>query len=473
MLVTAGKQWLPKTSVTILPVIVKEASTVSSGSPLFQTAGWVEPRPQAISVAAMAAGVIDELLVVEGQFVERDAPLARLVMEDTELLVRQARANLALREGERERCDAELKAATSRLEHPVHLEVLLAEASGTLAKARSEMGRLPNLIEAARSTEAFAKSNWEGKKTAQEGLVGRVVKQAENEYVTAKTTLKELVERGPFLEKEIEASQRKVSAIEFQIKQLVDENRQFDEAKAKVRSAKAAVDEAIVQVEQAELNLKRMTIQSPIRGRILRLLVSRGTRVMGLETTAGQNTSTIALMYDPTQLQIRADVRLEDVPKIQIGQNVEVRTASATEVIRGQVLQATSSANIQKNTLEVKVALIDPPPSVCPEMLVTATFISPVLPTSVDQSASSKRLFIPRVLIQTQDARSLVWIVDERKFATLRNITINPSSAKDELCEVTSGLVATDKLIVQGREGVREGARLSVVGEDQVLGVRQ
>jgi len=93
------------------------------------------------------------------------------------------------------------------------------------------------------------------------------------------------------------------------------------------------------------LNVKELSTVT-VRGRILRLLASRGTRLTGLETSAGQNTSTVAQIYDPSQLQIRADIRLEDVPKIHNGQPVEMRTASATELIRGTVLQSTSSANV-------------------------------------------------------------------------------------------------------------------------------
>jgi len=470
LLVTAGTQFIPSYSVTVMPVMVMESVAVPTGARLFQTAGWVEPRPQAINVAALAAGVVDELLVVEGQTVDRDEPIARLITKDAELLVRQSKANLAFRQGEQARCEAELKAATIRVEQPVHLEVLLADAKGVLAKSRTELARLPYLLEAARSAEAFTRKSWEGKQTAQESLSNRSVQQAENDYVSANATLKELAVREPFLKNEVESLEQKVAAVQTQFKLLLEENRQLEEAKAKVNSAIATVDESKVQVEQAELHLSRMVVTSPIHGRILRLLVSRGTRLMGLETSAGQNTSTVAQIYDPSQLQIRADVRLEDVPKIHNGQPVEIRTASATELIRGTVLQSTSSANVQKNTLEVKVALIHPPPNVCPEMLVTATFLSPELPEEADDQTQVKRILIPKALVGSSDESSFVWIVDDQQRAMRREIVLSKTST-GELCEVVSGLNPTDKLIVQGRESVSPGVRLKILGEDQTLGV--
>ena len=67
LVAAAGRQWWPSTSVTVIPVIVKRADVQQTGMPVFRSPGWIEPRPTAITVAALAAGVIEELLVVEGQ----------------------------------------------------------------------------------------------------------------------------------------------------------------------------------------------------------------------------------------------------------------------------------------------------------------------------------------------------------------------------------------------------------------------
>jgi hypothetical protein len=133
-------------------------------------------------------------------------------------------------------------------------------------------------------------------------------------------------------------------------------------------------------------------------------------------------------------------------------------------------LQATSSANIQKNTLEVKVELIDPPPSITPEMLVTATFFSPQSLEIASQSKSTMRILVPKLLVDTTDSGTFVWTVDERQRATRKTLVLGKQTSS-ELTEVISGLNPTDKLIVQGRETITEGARLKIIGEDQNLGI--
>ncbi|MCA9150398.1 MAG: HlyD family efflux transporter periplasmic adaptor subunit, partial [Planctomycetales bacterium] len=377
LVAAAGHQLVPATPVTVVPVIVKRGEIQQVGTPLFQAAGWIEPRPTPVSVPALAPGVIEALLVVEGQEVEQGQPIARLISVDAEIAVEQARASLTASEGELQRAQAELCAVESRRDNPLHLKVQLAEARSLLAKTMTEKEKLPFLIKAVEANAEFARRNFDGKRNAGVGVPQVVVLQAERDYLATQAELEELQTRGPSLTREIEALQEKTRAWEEQLTLLVEERRQVAEAQAKVVSAKAACDDARLRIRLAELTLQRMRILAPMDGRILRLVAAPGTRVMGLEQTAGQSSSTVVEMYDPDRLQVRADVRLEDVPLVTPGAPVEIKTASSNHAIEGRVLQSTSSANIQKNTLEVKVELIAPPISVRPEMLVTAAFFAP------------------------------------------------------------------------------------------------
>ena len=469
--VSAGARLLPQPSVQVVPVIVKRAEVQQAGTTLFQAAGWIEPRPTATSVAALAPGVIEELLVVEGQQVAKGEAIARLITIDAELALQQAKATLALHEGELQRAQAEHLAAGARLEQPVHLQVQLADANGTLAKANTELGKLPFLIEAAEARVRFTLHNLEGKQSARAAIAGRVVQQAQGEHAEAQAVLQGLRGREPNLRQEIAASQDKVDALQTQLALLIEEKRQLQEADAKLQSAAALRDQAEVQLRQAALALERNIIRAPISGRILRLIATPGTRVMGLDMTSGPSSSTVVEMYDPARLQVRADVRLEDVPMVQPGQPVEIETASVAGVIHGRVLQATSTANIQKNTLEVKVELLDPPQAVTPEMLVTATFLAPESNDASAESTETERVFVPQQLVQTGEAGSFVWIVDAEDRAQRQPITPGQPTP-DGLVEVQQGLAVTDKLIASGTAGLQQADLVRISGEDLTMGVQ-
>lgn len=225
-----------------------------------------------------------------------------------------------------------------------------------------------------------------------------------------------------------------------------------------------------LQVRQAELALTRNVVRAPIDGRVLRLIAAPGTRVMGLESTAGQSSSTVIEMYDPNRLQVRADVRLEDVPMVTRGQPVEIETASTQGVIQGRVLQLTSSASVQKNTLEVKVELIDPPPTVSPEMLVTATFLAPVAENRTQEATETERMFVPSQLIQSGDSGPFVWVVDANDIARRLSVELGRPS-NGGLVEIKSGLNVTDKLIASSVDGLKQGSSVDVTGDNQTLGM--
>lgn len=471
LVAAAGNRLLPTRSVTVVPVVVQRAELQPAGTSLFQSPGWIEPRPMATGVAAMTSGVIEELMVVAGQQVERGEAVARLVAVDAELAREQAEHTLAIRHGELKRAQAELAAARVRLDNPVHLRVQLADARSSLSKSKTELGKLPFLIEAAQANLEYARNSMQGKQSAREAISGNVIARAENEHAVAMANLKELQERQPNLEREVTALEEVVQAIERQLELLVEETRQLQEAEAKVQAAEAYCDEARLQVRRAELTLERNTVRAPISGRVLRIIAAPGSRVMGLETTAGQSSSTVVEMYDPNQLQVRADVRLEDVPMVSQGQPVEIKTASSDSIIHGRVLQVTSSANIQKNTLEVKIELLDPPQAVSPEMLVAATFLAPATEASRKSVNEVEQTWVPASLVQSSGSGAIVWIVDENSLARKRAIELG-GKANGELVVVHSGLKATDKLIATGRDGLRDGARVHVTGDDSQIGIK-
>ena len=97
------------------PVVVSRAEIKQEGTPLFQAAGWIEPRPTAVIASSLAPGVIEELLVVEGQSVKKGEPVAQLIAADAEIALREAQSTLQLREAELKRAEATLVAAQANL----------------------------------------------------------------------------------------------------------------------------------------------------------------------------------------------------------------------------------------------------------------------------------------------------------------------------------------------------------------------
>ncbi len=472
LLVIAGsEQFLSRLEVTVVPVIVSRAEIRQEGTELFQAPGWIEPRPTSISVPALAPGIVERLLVVEGQDVDAQQPVVELIQVDATFTLRPAQAAYDLRKAELNSAQAAHRAAKLRYEQPLHLQAAFSEAQSLLNKTRTAIAQIPFLTKSAEAKVEYARQNLQGKKLAGGGVPQRLVQEAESSLAAAESELNDLLNRPELLEKEAESLQSRAKALQGQLELLIEETRQLDETKAACEGAQARLEEANVALERARLDLKRMTVRAPVAGRVLRLIAYPGTRVMGLEANAGQSSTTVVELYDPTSLQLRADVRLEDVPLVAPGQKVRISTASLKESIEGQVLLPTSTANIQKNTLEVKVAIPNPPLAIRPEMLATATFLTPPPVEINEASKQAERLLIPRELIDTSSGDA-VWIVDSQHRAQLRPITLGNAGTGD-LVEVSAGLHPTDRLISSGLAELSPGDRVAIVGEDQSLGINR
>lgn len=462
---------LPATPVTVVPVTATRAMSLATDTPLFQAAGWVEPRPTPVLVSSLVEGVVERLTVIEGQEVAAGEPIAYLIDADARLAIRQADADLALRQAELSSAKAALVATEKLLAEPISRLAELADAEAQLSKVETELARLPAQIEAAESRRGLAEQEVETKIAAKDAVPAITVQRARSELAVLVAQLEEYRRQSEALAREQTALTKRRDVLQRQLELKIDEQRAVAEAEAQVAAAKAQIEQAAAALDVAKLRLERSVIRAPIAGKILALTSRPGTKLMGLAPAAMADASTIVTMYDPASLQVRADVRLEDLPQVLVGQAVQIETAALTQPLTGKVITATSLADIQKNTLQIKVAIDNPPPVIKPDMLVQVTFLAPPQPASASgQTESMLRIAAPMELIEGSGNEASVWVADlAAGVARRRKLSLGRPLSR-ELVEVTSGLAIGDRLIVAGRESLQDGQRIRVTRENASLG---
>jgi multidrug efflux pump subunit AcrA (membrane-fusion protein) len=287
-----------------------------------------------------------------------------------------------------------------------------------------------------------------------------VLEQAIQELQAADARLRQLKNRQGSIASEMASAEGKVEALRRQLSLLVNETGELESAKARLQLAESHLESANAELDQAKLNRSRMDIRAPIAGKVLEVLALPGSRVTGLDSGDSQGSGTLVEMYDPASLQVRADVRLEDVAKVQPGQRAEIRTPSSPEVLHGEVLQVTSAANVQKNTLEVKIRLLDPPESVRPEMLVTATFLSQEVEEPAEPGESVAVMLVPEDLLTAENGNPSVWVANAANRAQRKSVTL-AGPVTDGMAAVT-GLDPADKLIATSDGELSEGAPIRI-----------
>ncbi len=456
----------PPRPVTVIPVMATQAKVQQAGTTLFQAAGWIEPRPTPVRAPALAAGVVEQLLVVEDQPVEAGQPIAHLVRDDAQLSYEFALADQSLKEAELEQAKATHTAAMTRFEQPVHLAALVRQAEVALAGTQTMLNNLPFELRSAEARLKFAELDFQGKSSAKSALPGRTVDQASADLEAAQSAVESIRARKTSLLAEKQALSERRDALSTQLELLADEIQARDEAAAMVKAASAKVEQARVRAAEAKLQLDRMTVRAPVAGRVYQLLGEPGTRVSSNNSGNHPNydSSTVVTLYRPKSLQVRVDVRFEDLPRVQLNQPARIANPALAEPLVGRVLFISSEADIQKNTLEVKVAIEDPPAVCKPAMLMDVTFLAPSEPQEKSESTDPLRLFVPRQLVLQAEQGSYVWLADRRTHVAHRQFVETGAVGADGMIEITRGLTVASRLIASS-EGLEEGTRIRVTGE--------
>ena len=458
----------PPRKVTVATVFATTAQLQQAGIPLFQAAGWIEPRPTPVRVPALASGVVAKLLVVEDQVVRSGEPIALLVEEDARLAYRRAVSELALREADLDASEAVLEAAKVRHQQPVHLDASVSEAEASLARIDTEVRNLPFLIRRAAADYATTRKDFLRKQEVKEIIASAEIDIAQGRLDSALALLEGLRDREEALEREKAALLLRRDALDTQRKLLTSEIREKQVASSKVKVADARVERARVAVEEAKLRLDRMTVRSPIDGRVFRLIANPGSQVGDNMTQMhGHDGRTVVTLYRPEMLQVRVDVRFEDIPKVLPGQPVVIKNPALASSLDGTVLFINSEADIQKNTLQVKVAITNPPPVFKPEMLVDVTFLSPKR-TTTDRRVHSEevKIYVLPHWIRKDDQGVYVWLADPLNQVARKRRIQTGATGPGGLVAITGGINSSSRVIVNGVESLDDGDRIEMHTEE-------
>jgi HlyD family secretion protein len=139
---------------------------------------------------------------------------------------------------------------------------------------------------------------------------------------------------------------------------------EFDNAKASYENAKAALEAArqnvigsqyglaqsSASVKEAQDNLYKTTIYSPVDGVVSKLSIQQGERVLGTQQFAGTEIMTIS---DLSQMDVNVDVNENDINRITLGDSSRIEVdAFLGKKFKGVVTEIGSSANVVGTTAD-------------------------------------------------------------------------------------------------------------------------
>ena len=454
-----------------------DASPRNQRVPTVQAPGWLEAEPYITACTALADGVIESIDVLEGDFVQQGQVVARMVADDSALRLRRASADRLMAEASLAVAVADHTAAERTWAEPVELQRAIASGKAAVAEARAELEQLPALIASAEAT--FQRLNDEAnrvRRSSEQGAANEFeLFAAEQQSVAQQAQVDALRARAPILRARVERLQADLIAAERVLELRIEDRRQLDTAAAARSTAEARLLAAEAAHDEAALELERMTIRAPISGYVQRRLKIPGDKVFRMMDSA--HSAHIIHIYDHSRLQVRVDVPLADASHVSVGQICEVVVEVLPDrVFRGEVLLITHEADLQKNTLQVKVKVIDPAPILRPEMLTRVKFL-PTGQGDTNGDLAAHRDEDQRVLIPAQAVASVargesetdLWLITNRRDGrgTLIQRRVRIVSATDGWLAV-AGNVRPGDLIAVGVPDPTPGERVVIRIENAV-----
>lgn len=399
----------PDVKVAVVLATLSETSAIPQSSPgglLFQASGWIEPDPLPVKATSLIDGVIETVNVLEGQSVKKGETLATLISDDARLSLATAEQNLLTLRSNR---DAHLGAIDSARKKLEGAQAMAKSAETLRDEAMDRLARF-------------------------EGLTSRAI--PEQEIVSARLRVAR------------EESQMRVAAASS-----AETEAEIEQLKLETQVKENEIHAAVIEVEKAKLALSRTVITAPIDGRVLRLLAAPGQKKMLQDQDP--ESSTIAILYHPTKLQVRVDVPLADAAGLQIGQATQIRCSLLPDkVFDGVVTRITGEADLQRNTLQAKVSITDPVDQLRPEMLCRVEFMGSARTGSTSSQAIST--WIPQAAASDTSA----WVCDpESKRVSKRDIQKSPET-RDGFIRVSEGL-RPGEWVVLSPANLHDGQRVN------------
>ncbi len=447
-----------------------EGRLVEKAVPAVQAPGWLEAEPYFVACTALADGVVETIEALEGDFVEKGQVVARMVAEDSQIRLRSAEAELANARAALAIAEAELAAAEGWWEEPVELERAASASGAALAESEAELAQLPWLIDSAKATLArladeLARVRTSSDRGAASAFELVAIQQRE---AAQRAEVGALEARRPLLEHRVARLRAEQRAAERNLSLRIDDRLRVEAARGGVATAEAMVARAVSRRDEAALELERMTIRAPISGFVQRRLKAPGDKVIRMSDDP--YSAHIAHLYDPAQLRVRVDVPLADAAHVSIGQRCEVVVEVLPDrVFEGEALRMTHEADLQKNTLEIQVKVLDPDPILRPEMLTRVKFLPPSRAGSkaapIDGEEASEAL-VPEAAIDEQGERPRVWLVTDRRGGrgTLASETVRVLAREGGWARV-SGAIRPGDLLAVGLAGPRAGERVVIASD--------
>lgn len=233
------------------------------------------------------------------------------------------------------------------------------------------------------------------------------------------------------------------------LKQLVDQRaisqREYDDATASLKQARASTLAAQAKVREAELNFSYTRVDAPISGVAGRSLRSEGSLV-----SAGVDSGLLTTLVRTDPVWVRFSLSEPEYAMLRRaggegGVKLVLADGSAHPEA-GRLNFAGSTVDARLGTVQLRAEFANPSGALLPGQFVRARV----------EAGEQEGVLVPHAAVMRGDQGQFVWIVDAEGKAAARPVRTAGWAGKDWV--VSSGLAAGDRVIVDNLMKIRPGA---------------
>jgi len=235
----------------------------------------------------------------------------------------------------------------------------------------------------------------------------------------------------------------------------------LETARARLRAAEARLEAARQANAATRASLENTIIRAPFSGTVLRKDAEVGEVVAPAVAGGGLTRGAVVTIADLSTLEVEVDINEAYIGTIRHNQPADVVLDAYPGVnFPGHVRQIVPTADRQKATVLVRIAIDSRDTRIMPEMGARVVFSDTV---SVESAgAAQSRVYVPSAAVRNLGGEDVVWVIaDER--ARRRRIEAGP--VMGDAREVRSGLSAGETIILDPPAELAEGARVKAVAD--------
>jgi HlyD family secretion protein len=224
----------------------------------------------------------------------------------------------------------------------------------------------------------------------------------------------------------------------------------------RIRAAEHNVGPMTETIRQAEAARRLAIIRAPFSGVILRKDAEVGEVVSPVAFGGSGSRTAIVTMADFETLEFEVDLSEHQFRKIEEGDPCRVVLDALPEVpLLGHVRRIEPTANRDKASVQIKIALDTRHPKVRPELGGRAVFLKP---GAQSRAQEADRILVPAAAVVEHGGRRGVFLVESN---VVRFMPLELGAAEGDQVRVAGGLRGGERIVLRPPADLADGARVA------------